>query len=122
MEIPGERANKRILEYLRTCGISGDNDEIHWCSAYINWCVIKAGYKGTNSLLARSWLKRGTILTKPRLGCIVIFERGKPWQGHGGFYLDKNNDVIFTLGGNQSDRVGVNGYLERRVVGYRSVA
>ncbi len=119
-EVRGVRSNSRIIEYLSTCDMRPDSDEIAWCSAFVNWVIISDGKIGTDNLLARSWLNWGKTIVKPRLGCVAIMKRGtKEWQGHVGFYLDSNNGVVFILGGNQSDRVGVNGYKEDSILGYR---
>ena len=43
-EFPGPKSNKRILEYHSTCKMKADSDEVPWCSAFVNWCYIMAGY------------------------------------------------------------------------------
>src|SRR4030095_2451187 len=76
-----------------------------WCSAFANWCVEKAGYEGTDSAWAKSWLTWGKKLATPRRGCIAVFTRGD--GGHVGFYISKTSSVIKVLGGNQSDEVNI---------------
>jgi hypothetical protein len=52
-EYAGAADNPRIVEYLSsTTNISPterSNDETYWCSAFVNWCVEKAVYEGTDS-------------------------------------------------------------------------
>lgn len=59
-EKPGAADNPRIVEYLKSTNLGSPqnkNDETAWCSAFVNWCVEQAGFDGTDSALARHWLK-----------------------------------------------------------------
>lgn len=114
---PGE--NPRIAEYLATV-LQPADDEIAWCSAFVNWVMYQSGYLVTRSAAARSWLKWGTSLPSAKFGCIVVFQRGmEVWQGHVAFYLDGYDGFIYALGGNQGDRVSIARYSENKVLGYR---
>lgn len=96
---PGQD-NPRILEYLESTTYDGRlTDEVPWCSAFVNWCVTKAGLQGTNSASASSWLNWGQKLDQPRLGCITVFNH------HVGFYAGAAGDRLLLLGGNQSNAV-----------------
>jgi uncharacterized protein (TIGR02594 family) len=109
-EYSGQADNPRITQYLRstTLGAPGaGNDETPWCSAFVNWCVERAGYAGTDSAMARSWLTWGTNTDTPKPGCIVVFRR------------EANKGHVRVLGGNQSDAVCVRDYPKADVVGYR---
>jgi len=126
-DYPGPRHNPRVIEYLNTTGFQANNDETSWCSAFVNWCISKAGLRGTNNAAARSWLTYGQALSSPRPGCIVILWRGSPssWKGHVGFFegFDVGNRVRL-LGGNQGggvdwDEVCVTTFPVERVLGYR---
>lgn len=122
-EIVGISDNPRIVEYQKTTktNIKSMSDEVPWCSSFVNWVLVQSGFKGTDMANARSFLSWGKSLDKPKIGDIVIFSRGnEPWQGHVAFFLDKSNGLVFVLGGNQSNRVGINGYQEGMVLGYRS--
>jgi uncharacterized protein (TIGR02594 family) len=124
-ELPGRRHNPRILEYHRTTGLSAENDETSWCSAFVNWCLRQAGIAGTDSAAARSWLNWGDPLEQPRRGAIAVLWRVKPqgWQGHVGF-LDRIGHIdgrghVWLLGGNQGDRVSIASFPLTRLLGYR---
>lgn len=126
-EVSGPGSNPRILEYIDSCELSaGDNlnDETPWCSGAVNWCVEMAGYAGTNSLAARSWLSWGYELKRPHRGCITVLSRpaGGPESAHVGFYLGKDAGKIALLGGNQGNRFGLGHYDESRLLGYRVAA
>ncbi len=119
-EIPGPEDNDRIVEYHSTTTLKATDDETSWCSSFVNWCVIQAGLKGTNSAAARSWLKWGMAVSHPIEGDIVIFKRGNsPTAGHVGFFVSEYNGAISVLGGNQSNKVGISAYKKDDVLGYR---
>jgi uncharacterized protein (TIGR02594 family) len=132
VEIPGAVHNPRVLEYLSTVTNIGPTwrgqDETPWCSAFVNWCVEKAGYVGTKSALSTSWLKWGKKIDTPVKGCISVFSR-PGGGGHVGFYFEEtptlSETYIRILGGNQehmeSDIGGVNlrHYVKSRLLGYR---
>ncbi len=113
-EFPGNAENPRIVGYLQSTTLrppDNSKDETLWCSAFVNWCIERAGYEGTDSALARSWLTWGNEISTPERGCIAVLERDQdPRCGHVGFYLDENQQRIALLGGNQSNAVGISWY------------
>lgn len=116
---PDPRENPRILEYFRiACPwfevIGGD--EVDWCAAFVNYCLERAGYRGSNHPGARSffWDEHDRFLpvTAPRRGCIAVFRKppfaDPAWPtgpGHVGFVVDWTNDKLELLGGNQEKTV-----------------
>jgi uncharacterized protein (TIGR02594 family) len=127
-EIPGIENSPQVLEYLQSTSnldrASKSKDETPWCSAFVNWCLKKAGYEGTNSALARSWLKWGQPISVPRRGCIVVFTRETKF-GHVGFYIGETKTHIKVLGGNQQNletqiyEVSEKDYPKSELLGYR---
>ncbi|HEX5760734.1 MAG TPA: TIGR02594 family protein [Thermoanaerobaculia bacterium] len=73
---PGLADNPRIVEYHRTTSLRATDDEVPWCSAFVNWCMREAGLRGTGSAAARSWLTWGSRLATPRRGCVTVLRRG----------------------------------------------
>lgn len=121
-EIAGPGDNPRIVEYLRSTSLGGDmasNDETPWCSAFVNFCVEKAGFAGTDSASARSWLNWGRQADAPVAGCIAVFTRGAPPSGHVAFYVSETADQIKVLGGNQGNKVCYGHYPKSRLLSYR---
>ena len=121
-EISGRDHNARILEYHGTTGMGtwgASRDETAWCSSFVNWCMVKAGIEGTNSAMARSWLKWGREIDRPVPGCVVVLRRGAGNSGHVGFYDSSDATHITLLGGNQSDEVCLKDYRSSDVLGYR---
>ena len=122
--------NKRIIEYHATTTLKAKEDEVPWCSSFVNWCMVQAGLPGTNSAAARSWLGYGMELDEPREGCICVIQQkvgGKdPATGstsgfHVGFYIERGIGRVRLLGGNQSDSVKESGFglASYKVVSYR---
>lgn len=109
--------NPRIIEYHATTTLKAKEDEIPWCSSFINWCMKKAGYKGTQSAAAISWASWGKVLKEPKIGCVVVFSR--TGGNHVGFYLGKSGSSIKLLGGNQSNEVNISYQDASRLLGYR---
>ena len=118
-EKAGWRRNEdRIIEYHATTTLAAKRDEVPWCSSFVNWCVIQAGLKGTDSALARSWMKWGREVKDPSEGCVVIFNRGLG-RGHVGFFVEECGDEIIVLGGNQSNAVSLKHYSKKDLLGFR---
>ena len=103
-EWDGPDDNPQVVEYLHATDLDerdANNDETPWCSAFVNWVMQRAGFKGTRSAMARSWEDWGK--EELRVGAIAVFKR--LGGGHVGFVTDWNSGSIKILGGNQSDAV-----------------
>lgn len=118
---PAGETNPRIVEYNNHTNLIGYDDKISWCSSFVNWCLSNAGFRGTQSALARSWLDWGIVLESPIYGCVTVLTRDDPtsWKGHVGFYLRHDDEFIYLLGGNQLDEVRELAYPVASVLGYR---
>ena len=119
-EYEGAADNPRIVEYLRSTNLGEpgrSNDETFWFSAFVNWCVEKANYAGTDSAWAKSWLNWGKATANPLRGCICVFSRDT--GGHVGFYTGESASHIQVLGGNQSDEVNISNHSKSRLLDYR---
>ncbi len=120
-EVRGGRDNPRIVEYLRSTNLRAPlaaDDETPWCSAFVNWCVERSGFEGTDSAWARSWLSWGRTLEQPSRGCITVLDRG-PGSGHVGFFVGEKGRDVELLGGNQRDAVTIATFPRDRVLGHR---
>jgi len=116
-EYVGIADNPRVVEYHSTTSLHATDDEVPWCSSFVNWVMCKAGYPHTDSARARSWIEYGTKITEPIRGCIVILTR--TGGGHVGFYESHvDEDTIRVFGGNQSDAVNYRQYPTSRVICY----
>lgn len=122
---PGRSQNDlRILEYFTatpTLGSSASSvDETPYCAAFANWCLGRAGFRGTNSAVAASFRHWGrpTRDNRPALGAIALIEFANG-QHHVTFVAGISGDgrQIATLGGNQGNTHAVShGYCAKRLV------
>ena len=121
-EIQGEKDNPEVLKYFNDLGFDGAKlkDETAWCSAFVNWVCKEGGAKYTGKLNARSWLNIGERTKTPEIGDIVVFWRGSPesWKGHVGFYINKDENYIYVLGGNQNNQVNIKAYNKNRLLSF----
>lgn len=129
-EIAGIASNPMILAMLRLDQTWPANDEVPWCSAFINFIAHLIRLPRSKSLRARSWLNVGTpiLLNQAEAGFdVVILKRGAGKQpgpdvidapGHVGFFAGRDSKVLL-LGGNQSDGVNVASFLIADVIGVR---
>jgi len=111
-----------VVAYLKATGVGRSADETAWCSAFVNWCLLMAGFPGTGKANARSWLDWGGVsLEFPAYGCIVILWRGanNGPLGHVGFFVGMQGDNLLLLGGNQGNAVSIRPYSKDRVLGLR---
>ena len=121
-EIVGKKHNPEVLKYFGEIGHSWvKNDELAWCSAFINWCAKKAGFDYTGKLNARSWLDIGKQIIKPAKGDLVIFWRKNLYGpfGHVGLFIRETKSFIYVLGGNQNNQVGIKAYPKKQFLEYR---
>jgi len=120
-EIVGEEDNQTIVNYAKEAGFSWvDNDETPWCSIFMNWVALRAGYERSDKANARSWLNVGEKVESPVTGDVVVFKRGNSsWQGHIGIFVRTDGDLVYVLGGNQSNMVNIKPYNKNKVLGYR---
>jgi len=118
-EFAGAMNNPTIVRYYADATGQRQPDSVPWCAAFVGAMLERAGYRGSRSLAARSYLRWGQKLVTPRLGCIVVLQRGESWQGHVGFFVRKDANNLLLLGGNQRNRVSYEPYGLNRLLGYR---
>jgi len=111
--MPGMQ-NKRIIEYHSATTLKAQEDEVPWCSSFVNWAMKQAGFQGSGSALAKSWLTWGAAMTSPSLGAVTVIKRkgassdqatGSSTGFHVAFYISSTASHIRLLGGNQGDSV-----------------
>lgn len=120
-EFVGVEDNPEVIKYFEAVGYGNLHDETAWCSAFMNWVAKECGLEYSGLLTARSWLGVGEAVEEPQIGDVVIFWRVSPnsWQGHVGIWIREKDQFTYCLGGNQSNKVGINAYYTDRVLGYR---
>lgn len=99
-----------------TTGTSLNPAQTAWCAAFVDAVLHATGSKGTGKLNARSYLNWGVPVDEPKLGDVVVLERGPdPTKGHVGFYAGNGK----MLAGNSGDKVSLETFNEDAVLGYR---
>lgn len=129
VEVPGPGDEPRVVEYHSATSLAAQDDEVPWCSSFVNWCMWEGGIGATRSARARSWLRWGVAVDPPPYGAVVVLQRGGGNQpgrnvveapGHVGFYVGHAGpEEVLILGGNQGDAVCIKGYPADRVLDYR---
>jgi flagellar protein FlgJ len=108
---PGrDRNDPRILEYFKATPALDRHaaavDETAYCAAFANWCLGRAGLKGTGSALALSFKKWGrqTRDNRPALGAVALVKL-ESGSYHVTFVagISRDGKRIATLGGNQGN-------------------
>ena len=118
--------NGELRDFLGSDGHAlGDPSVFPWCGDFVETCVRLALPDEPipeNPYAARNWLNFGRACARVP-GAVVVFWRGSRsgWQGHVGFVAgqDRSGSRVYTLGGNQSNRVSVVPLGADRVLGYR---
>lgn len=130
-EVGGAMDNPQILAMLKLDNNWPENDEVPWCSAFVNYVCKLLRLPRSKSLLARSWLEIGSDVSidQARVGFdVVVLRRGTLPQpgpenttapGHVGFYAGHSKDLVQILGGNQSNTVKVSYYQIDRILSIR---
>lgn len=124
-EIPGpQEDNPEILKYFQGIGHTWVmNDEVAWCGAFCSWVCKSLNYSWSTELDARSWQGVGFRTDTPVPGDVVVLWREKiaSWKGHVGFYINRDQNRIWMLGGNQNNEVNITAYPVGRLLEYRRV-
>jgi uncharacterized protein (TIGR02594 family) len=130
-EVGGSVDNPQIMAMLKLDNEWPENDEVPWCSAFMNYVAWLLRLPRSKDLRARSWLNvgRGIHLDDAVPGNdIIILKRGSGTQpgpevinapGHVGLYAGRSDGFIEVLGGNQGDTVKVSRYASSRLLGVR---
>lgn len=123
IEYLGEESNPEVEKYFQNMqtDLIAD-DEIPWCSAFVNWCLSQVRIQGTGLLTAKSYLNWSEEIVEPELGCVAVYDRGRhSWQGHVNFFLSKKYSYNIGIGGNTNNSVNIERRNIKDVVSYRKV-
>lgn len=109
------KLNEILAPHWGQVGLPGYKDlkgRVHaWCSLFADWCMTKAGFKGTKDAMALSWRTWGKEC--PYWFGSILGIKHANGGGHVTFFLywvDEGNRFAACLGGNQGDEVNVTIY------------
>lgn len=131
-EKKGKEHNPEVMKYIRSCPdlYATKNKRIYteregeegvkWCSAFVNWCMKRAGIMGTNSARALSWTQWGKPCPEPVPGAVLVTKGSK--YRHVAFVEEVNGELKM-LGGNQTQANGKGDYnqVSIRPISYSTV-
>lgn len=124
-EIAGTQNNNKIVDYFKKAGFSWvTDDETAWCAAFLNAILVEYQLPNTGKLNAKSFLELGIETQEPEIGDIVVLWRiskSSPF-GHAGFFIAKDNNNVYILGGNQNNEVDISKFPLSRVLGFRKLS
>lgn len=116
-EIPGARHNNKILGWVKTLGGWFKDDETPWCGTFVGYCMKISGFDVPKHWYrAKAWADWGQPST-PRVGAIAVF--GRQGGGHVGFAVGESANLIYVLGGNQSNAVNIMPIAKSRLIAFR---
>ena len=134
-ELPGRQmVSSQVLAMLQLDVSWPKDDDVPWCSAFVNYICWLLDLPRSKSLRARSWLAIGrpVELDEAERGFdVVVLSRGPnppgpeviEAPGHVGFYAEYYRLIdapeVHLLGGNQDDSVSIKHYPTSRVLGVR---
>ena len=117
------RDRAALMDYLKTGGANLDPATTAWCAAYVNSTLEQAGYSGTGSNMARSFLEWGNAVEgDPQPGDVGVWPRGSDQtKGHVGFVesYDPKTGTVQLLAGNQGDAVSSKPWSFANALGFR---
>jgi uncharacterized protein (TIGR02594 family) len=121
VERPGPEAHPLITAFFQFTQLAGtpagESDETPWCSAFVCACVELAGLASTKHALAHSWLNWGVEIDEMREGCILVFEKTNHVAFANAAYTGGSH--VWTLGGNQQNKVCSRLYEKDRIISMR---
>lgn len=132
-EVPGSQAEPAILAMLKLDQQWPDDDQVPWCSAFVNYIAWLLRLPRSKSLRARSWLEVGqpVAIERAQVGFdITVLNREHALAdptlieapGHVGFFAGREGGRLYLLGGNQGNRVSVAPFKESDLLGIRRLA
>jgi uncharacterized protein (TIGR02594 family) len=119
-EIPGPQSNPVILAWADELGLDHIyvNDDTAWCGLFVAKVATAAGKPAVvKPLWARNWAKWGVQADRPKLGDVLVFERGS--GGHVGLYIAEDATTFHVLGGNQGNTVSITRINKARLLAAR---
>ncbi len=119
------RDNAKLIDFLNKCGCPVNPSITEWCGAFVNACLVEAGYPSTKSFMARSFLSYGNQCMCPDIGDIIVLKNGNSdVLGHVGFFIAHiiRNGVphVLLIGGNQDNQVCAKAYPSADVLDVRT--
>ncbi|QCO00236.1 hypothetical protein D3093_33905 (plasmid) [Azospirillum argentinense] len=103
------RWNPVIVTFFQATKTKPAGDTTFWCAASLNWCLKRTSFQPTNSAGSGSFRGAPGKTAQPKPGDIVVFRHAddtlaKAGRGHVGLFLERTDDAVHVLGGNQMNQ------------------
>ena len=129
-EVAGTVNNPQVMAMLRLDATWPQNDEVAWCSAFVNYCAWLLRLPRSKNLAARSWLTVGRPISLeqavPGFDVVIQTRSGATRDpsvlqapGHVGWFGGLEASWVHILGGNQHNGVNVSPYKRAENIGVR---
>lgn len=124
-ELPGSASHPFIVWAHSLCHLgNAQPDAVPWCSSFVNAIAWMLDLTRSESAAARSWLLVGQPVeleqAAPGFDVVVLRRGASPAAGHVGFYVGPGpGGLVYLLGGNQGDAVGVAAFKVDDILGVR---
>jgi uncharacterized protein (TIGR02594 family) len=106
---PG-KSNPRIEQYHAITRGGPALDDVAWCASFVSWCLEMAGVESLKTKRAADYATFGSPTEPGRFGALLVFGKADPdakGSGHVGWSLGRTGGSVYCLGGNQSNKVGI---------------
>lgn len=124
-ELEGSANNPLIIAMIDTCQEGIIDDEVPWCSAFVNFIHKFLGLPRTHSLRAKSWLEIGVSISLPYAmpdsDILILHRTDNPALGHVGYFAGVHEDKVLVLGGNQNNSVSIQSFPISKIAGIRRI-
>ena len=111
----GHNSGPQIKQYLLSVGLAEGKA---YCVAFVNWCLLKAGFQGANSGWSPAWFPNRRLVMQPQPGDVGgIYFPNLGRIGHG-FLIEKWGTTVLTIEANtnaQGSREGSGVWRRRRL-------
>lgn len=126
-EQPGAKSDGVILSWIRRYFPGWlDDSTLSWCGLFMAEIAERVCTEiPQNPAIARNWYAIGEkVKDEPMPGDVAVFWRGSPnsWKGHVGLFCRWEENKIYVLGGNQSNRVNIQAYPDSQLIGFRRLS
>jgi uncharacterized protein (TIGR02594 family) len=112
-EVTGSKSNPMVVKYYSYERTKRGSDPINWSSAFVSYCIEKAGLKSidcNSSIAFKDWGIRSFI---PVPGDVIVFEN------HCGIFVEEKNGLLIVIGANKQNEVCAKGFPFSEVIAIR---
>lgn len=114
------RDNAKLVDWLKIGRYLGNPKDLPWCGDAVETCFAKTLPNEplpTNPFFAQNWAKFGRPVGKPIVGAVGVI-RWSANSGHVGFVAGTSGNIVYMLGGNQSNSINITGFNRNKFMAF----